>query len=228
MAARKPPDREHPYGHSGYEVLSAIVSSIIMAFIAASIATIAVSGLGKVHYVERQGILYSAVSTVMIVLSVLALRKAAEKYQSLALRAEVRHLNVDIVESVIVLCGIVFAVELNPIYDIFTAFIVLGLMVRGIIENVSESTSSITQRMPSHSLERSIIDIAKKDPRVIDCHKIRMREIGDRIFVDMHLKVRGSISVQEAHDIAHDLEEEIKRSLRNIQDIVIHIEPHQG
>jgi len=68
----------------------------------------------------------------------------------------------------------------------------------------------------------------QKDPRVIDCHKIRMRRIGDRIFVDMHLKVRGSISVQEAHDIAHDLEEEIKRSLRNIQDIVIHIEPHQG
>lgn len=225
LLSQRPPDKEHPYGHYGFEVLSAVITSLIMAFIAAIIATLAILRIGEAHIVYGIGIYFSAISTVFLVISIVLFYRVSKEHSSLALRAEIRHLMVDVVESLIVFLGVTFAVIANPVYDLIAALVVIGFMGKGIIENLLEVSESVTYKAPSEAPIRNIVKIAEDIPKVKRCYKVRVRKLGDALFLDLSIITESGISIEEAHEIAHKVENEIKRKLRNVKDVVVHIEP---
>lgn len=36
--------------------------------------------------------------------------------------------------------------------------------------------------------------------------------------------VESSLSIDKAHDVAHDVEDELKKTIPNIEDVVVHLE----
>jgi divalent metal cation (Fe/Co/Zn/Cd) transporter len=60
---------------------------------------------------------------------------------------------------------------------------------------------------------------------VRDCHKIRARGNQNNIFVDLHVLVEPSLSVEKGHVIASPVEYVLKNKISNIVDVVVHIEP---
>ena len=44
-------------------------------------------------------------------------------------------------------------------------------------------------------------------------------------YVDLHVGVDGSISVNEGHDIAHRVKAAIQQSDSRVADVLVHIEP---
>jgi len=222
--SRKPPDAEHPYGHYGFEVLSATLTSIVMAIVMSFIISTTISRLEH-HEVSYLSIYFSAISTAILISSVYLFHRISGKYGSLALRAETRHLAADILESVIVLTGVILAVSLSYLYDLITALIVAAFMVYGIALNLKEISESITYKLPSRTLQNTIESIVRSTPGIIECHAIRVRRLGDALFVDMHILVDPKLSIEDAHKLAHRVEDFIKSSIKNIKDIVIHIEP---
>ena len=131
----KPPDRDHPYGHYGFEILSVIITSIIMLFVAAIIVSTVFTK--SVSRVRSEGILYSLISTIILVAITFYTLLYSKKARSIALRAEARHLSIDLVESLLVLLGVVLAVYFNPLFDLITAALVASLMVAGALFNLS-------------------------------------------------------------------------------------------
>lgn len=228
MRSLKPPDREHPYGHYGYEVLSAIITSMVMICVVTAIVVSAIAGLKELHEVGDIGVLCSGVSTVMIAISALTLRRASTITRSIALRAEARHLIADVIESVIVFIGVSTAILFNPVLDIVAALLVAGFMVKGVIDNIAEASESILHRMPSGGVLNGIRSAALRVPGVMDCRSIRVRRLGRALLVDLHVAVDPALSIKEAHDLAHIVEERIKQSVSEVKDVVVHVEPHSG
>ncbi|MBN1493776.1 MAG: hypothetical protein JW938_06465, partial [Candidatus Omnitrophica bacterium] len=68
-------------------------------------------------------------------------------------------------------------------------------------------------------------DILKQARRVKHYHKLKMRYIGDQIFVEFHIEVDPDMSIYEGHEVARLLKQEIMGRDQKIYDVLIHIEP---
>jgi cation diffusion facilitator family transporter len=66
---------------------------------------------------------------------------------------------------------------------------------------------------------------ALRVPRVREIHNIVVLEIGDRTEVSLHLKLPGALSLDEAHEIASRVEQEILAALPEVDAVQTHLEP---
>ena len=56
-------------------------------------------------------------------------------------------------------------------------------------------------------------------------HRVSARKIGNHYMVNLDIEVDPDLSVKEAHDIARNVEKSIKSNLKNIYDVMVHVEP---
>jgi cation diffusion facilitator family transporter len=66
---------------------------------------------------------------------------------------------------------------------------------------------------------------ALRVPRVREIHNIAILEVENRVEVSLHLKLPGSLSLDEAHDIASQVEVAIQAELPNVDAVQTHLEP---
>jgi divalent metal cation (Fe/Co/Zn/Cd) transporter len=55
--------------------------------------------------------------------------------------------------------------------------------------------------------------------------KCFVRKSGYEYLVDMHIEVHPEMTVHRAHDIAHEVKDEIRRQVPSVRDVLVHIEP---
>jgi cation diffusion facilitator family transporter len=110
------------------------------------------------------------------------------------------------------------------ILDPALAFIVAALIVRigaGLIW--SSSTNLMDRSCPKE--EKKIIEVLlRHKPNFFDFHELKTRRHGNRVFSELHLTVLKSLSIEEAHNLADHLEEELKKEMPLIS-LTIHLEP---
>ncbi|MGH3092355.1 MAG: cation transporter dimerization domain-containing protein, partial [Gaiellaceae bacterium] len=66
---------------------------------------------------------------------------------------------------------------------------------------------------------------ALRVPRVREIHNIVVLEVGDITEVSLHLKLPGSLSLAEAHEVASEVEAEILSALPEVDSVQTHLEP---
>jgi len=222
--ARKPPDEEHPYGHMRIEALSFITSILIMTSILVALSTMLWSKVvveKLVHVVDVSAIWYAFVSFLILLLSFVVLRRAAT--ESISAKAEVRHILSDVGESSIVFFNIILAVKWTPLFDILATLLIIGLLSYGIIRNLVDLCYEVLD--VAANVREEVRKVALSVPGVRGCHAVRTRRVAGKIFVDLHIQVDGQVEVEEAHRIAHEVEEAILSNIPRVVDVVIHIEP---
>jgi divalent metal cation (Fe/Co/Zn/Cd) transporter len=57
-------------------------------------------------------------------------------------------------------------------------------------------------------------------------HKLRARHAGSKMLVEMHIWVDPELMLKDAHKIAHDVKKRLMRSISEIKDATIHVEPY--
>jgi divalent metal cation (Fe/Co/Zn/Cd) transporter len=45
--------------------------------------------------------------------------------------------------------------------------------------------------------------------------------------VDLHIVVRGEMSVREGHRLSHKVEDEVLRALPHVAEVLVHVEPEE-
>jgi cation diffusion facilitator family transporter len=66
---------------------------------------------------------------------------------------------------------------------------------------------------------------ALRDSRVREVHNIVVLELGDRTEVSLHLKLPGEYTLEEAHEVASAVEEQILEALPEVDAVQTHLEP---
>jgi cation diffusion facilitator family transporter len=64
--------------------------------------------------------------------------------------------------------------------------------------------------------------------RVREIHNVAVLHVGDRVEISLHVKLPGALSLDEAHRIATELEDAIRRELPEVSRVQTHIEPLAG
>jgi len=169
-------------------------------------------------------IAFSAVAN-LIVSTVVA--RGGRRTGSPALEGDAAHLRTDAVSSLVVLVALVLvqttgAQWIDPAAALLVAASILATGVRLLVRSgevlVDQSLPAAETRAITHAIE------ALGGDCVIGFHELRTRRSGAKRYVDVHLQFRRGTSLEEAHRLAHELQDTIAKALGGA-DVLVHLEP---
>ncbi len=226
--AARPADATLPYGYGKAEYFSAVVIGVFIAVAALLIFARAWQGfLAPVPLrADPIGLGVSAGATVLNALWAWYLIRTGTSERSPSLMADGRHLATDVVSTVGVLIGVLLVIvtgyhQLDAILAALVGIAILWSGWRLIRESVI-GLMDVAVEPATLKLIRETI--AANADGAIEAHDIRTRQAGRQIFIDFHLVVAGTMSVEEAHTICDRIEMKLRESVSSAQ-ITIHVEP---
>jgi len=229
--ASKPPDERHPFGHGKAENIAGVVISGLIFIAAAVIAYQAIARLitgGAVELVTIGIYVTAAAIAINLAVSWYALR-VARATDSLALEATARDLLADVFSSGAVLVGLILVrltgiVLLDPIVALLVAIII----ARTAYLTLKKSFGGLMDiKLPQAEEDEIVACLKEHSDLIASFHKIRTRKAGSQRYIDFHLVVSKHISVERAHQLCDELEQEIKNRLSDTS-VTIHVEPCDG
>lgn len=225
--ADRPPDKSHAYGHGKYENISGTIEALLIIVAAVYIAYEAIKKIIG-HETGQQpelGIIIMAISAVLNWLVSARLFKVAKETDSIALEADGHHLRLDVFTSLGVFVGllIVQVTGLWIVDQILALLVALWIGWVGVQISGKAVGPLLDQQLPLDEVER-IVTIIDSDKRVCGYHKLRTRKSGAHRQVDVHLLVPSDMSLADAHDLAEEIEDQIRSEFANTT-VVTHVEP---
>lgn len=145
-----------------------------------------------------------------------------KKYQSLALVADAKHSQADVLSSFGVLVGL-FLVKYFPLADAVVALIIGGYIIFETFVVGKEITESL--------LDVANKEIEERIKKICTSHKIEIadlktRKIGAYNFAELKIKLPLKLKVEEVGRITKNLEEKLLKNIPELKYIVISIEPY--
>lgn len=225
----RPADSNHPYGHGRAE---ALVTFAVVGFLLISATLIAYESIQNIateHETPEKFTLFVLAGIILI--KELSFRYTYQKgveSNSSAVKADAWHHRSDAITSLAAFIGISVAIFMGPGYeaaDDWAALFASFLIVYNAYKIFRPALGEILDEHLFPEMVDQIRIIALKVDGVIDTEKCHVRKTGLTFHVDLHLTVKGSITVIEGHDIAHKLKDRLMLEIPEIADVLIHVEP---
>jgi cation diffusion facilitator family transporter len=227
-SAARPPDAEHPYGHHKAEYLSAVVVGAMILVAAAAILREAYGAVLAPKPIDAPwiGLAVNTVATAINFVWSGVLIRQGRRHRSAALVADGKHLFVDVVTSLGVLVGVVLVVLTGiDVLDAAIAALVALHVLRSGWGVIRDSTSGLLdESAPAEELTRIREVISLNTGDAIETHDLRTRHAGRTTFIEFHLVVPGSMSVERSHEICDRLDAALQKALEGAV-VMIHVEP---
>jgi cation diffusion facilitator family transporter len=225
--ARKEPSERFPFGYQKAESLATLlVSSVILS------SGIAISYEAYKTIGSSAGIEYPALALLVALGSVLTSfylfkikREFGARLKSQALIAGSRQSLVDATASSIVFAGILGTYLHLPSAEVVAGIAVSLFILRIGISLLKESMLVLMDVRPDPSVMKTIEEIAYNFPEVKDIHRVRLRQVGYRIFGEMHIHLDKNVTLEKAHNISMLVEKTAKNKIDALEHIVIHFGP---
>jgi cation diffusion facilitator family transporter len=222
---KKPADREHPFGHGRAELIASLIIGVLLIVIAFDFVLQSINILHN-HEQTTFGTLAIVATTISIIAKELMAQFgfwAARQLKSNALRADAWHHRSDSLSSVIILIGIF----LNPYFWWIDG--ALGIAVAIFIaytayKILADAVNPLLGETPDPKLVQKIKTICdKRIEAETRPHHFHIHNYGNHIELTFHLKLAGTCSLDEAHSIASEIEEQINTEFGI--ETTIHMEP---
>ncbi|MBQ1682797.1 MAG: cation transporter [Bacteroidales bacterium] len=230
----RPQDSTHDYGHGKFETLATFFIGLALA--AAAIG-IVVNGAVKFaswlngEELAAPGTLALWAALISIVVKEILYRYTASKGRKLespAVVANAWHHRSDALSSIAAAVGIGGAILLGKRWTVLDplASIVVGAMLLKVAwELVKPSLGELTEKSLPEETEKEILDIICSDPAVSHPHNLRTRRIGNRIAIEVHVRMDGDMPLREAHNKASLIERKLRDRFGPQTHVTVHTEP---
>lgn len=230
----KPEDDDHRYGHGKYETLATAI--IGLALFAVGVGLL-VGGGTKVADVIN-GLVLPAPSIIALIaaaVSILAKEvlyrytvRVGKNLNSQAVVANAWHHRSDAFSSIGTLIGVggaIFLGEKWRILDPIAAIVVSGFIIKVSIDLIKPCIDELLERSLPAETEKQILDIITSFPEVSSPHHLRTRRIGNYIAIEVHIRMDGMITLEDAHTVATKVEKRLKEEFGPDTHVGIHMEP---
>jgi cation diffusion facilitator family transporter len=222
-----PPDDDHNYGHQRYENAVSLFLGVILLGVGLAMIWAAERKLEQPSLIApvHKAALFAAVSCLVIKeLLFRYLMSIAKRAESTLLMANAWHARSDAASSLVVAVGIAFNLLGFLTFDIIAAIIV-GIMILKMGWDFSyEAMHALTDKAVDKDAADNIRKTILETPGVINVHDLRTRKVGDSIIADVHIEVKGTLSVTEGHAIAVEARNRVMERHR-VLNLMTHIDP---
>lgn len=232
--SNKPQDKGHDYGHGKYETLATAIIGLLLLIVGFGILWNGATSIytflrgGKL---EEPGMVALVAAVVSIVLKEILYRYTVakgKKLNSQAVVANAWHHRSDVLSSVGTAVGIGGAIllgehwrVLDPIAAVIVSFFIMKVAVQLLIPCVDE----LLEKSLPDEVEKEIEQALLSFPGVSEPHHLRTRRIGSYCAIEVHVRMDGQITLEEAHNTATAIEHKLKEMFGEGTLINIHVEP---
>jgi len=227
-SAEKPADECHPFGHGKYETVATIIQAFVITLSGAGIIFESVRRLiqGSTLQKLEGGIIVLLASTLASVAISRYLSRIARETDSSALAADSLHFSMDIYTNLALAIGLVLVQFINihwldPALSLLVGLYILVEALRLMRHGMQDVLDA---ELPSDIRDDVRLVIESHRKNLVDYRNLRTRRAGSQKFMDLEMIVCREMSVEEAHNIADVIEEQIKEAILGA-DVTIHIEP---
>lgn len=225
--ASKPVDEDHPYGHRKFETLTGLFIGAMLLFIGGKIIF---SAIQRFVNPVIPNITLESLITMVITLGINIFVAKYEfgqgkKLKSSILISDSLHTKSDIYVSIgVIITLICVKLGLPPIIDPIASLIVSGFILYASYEIFKATCDVLVDKAVVDT--KRVKELTMEFEDVKDVHKIRSRGCQNDIYIDMHLLLEPSISVEKSHVLIHNIENKIQKDMDGNIQVIAHIEPY--
>ena len=232
--AGKPEDKGHDYGHGKYETLATAIIGLLLLCVGFGIFW---NGASSIYTFLRGGQLESPGVVALVAALVSIVSKEilyqytviqGKKLNSQAVIANAWHHRSDALSSIGTAIGIGGAIllgdhwrVLDPVAAVVVSFFIMKVSVRLLIPCVDE----LLEKSLPEDVEKEIEQTVLSFPGVSQPHHLRTRRIGNYYAIELHVRMDGKITLDEAHSTATAIENKLKEMFGKGTHVGIHVEP---
>lgn len=221
--SRKPADDEHPFGHGRVEHITSIIIGVLLAIIAFDFILQSALKFGT-----REATVYGTLAWVATIVSIVVKEGmaqyaffAARITRSSILSADGWHHRTDALSSLLILAGLLVG-KYFWWTDAVLSLLVALMIAYASFDILRKEIRSLMGEKPSEELLSSIMQTAQGTSEIpLHIHHIHIHSYGDHTELSCHIKLPGSMSLTQAHEICTTVE----RSLLNHHQIIATIHP---
>jgi len=233
-AAAKPADDEHRYGHGKIETMLCAGIGIFLFVVAGAIFF---EGALKIFHVmqgellARPGWFACMAALISVISKEWMYRKTVRVGRETghqALIANAWHHRSDAFSSLGVMLGIFGAIVFGErwhILDPVAAVVVSVFIVKAAFSIVGESFNELMDAALDTQQEQEILELVSSIDGASQAHKLRTRRVGQGVAIELHICVRPDLNIKEAHDIATQVEDVLKKHFGRTTFVSVHVEP---
>ncbi|MDE7132279.1 MAG: cation diffusion facilitator family transporter [Lachnospiraceae bacterium] len=226
----KASDKDHPYGHERMECVAAIVLATILAATGLGIGYSAVGKIAGGDYAQLAvpGMLALAAALLSIIVKegmYQYTRIYAKRIDSGALMADAWHHRSDALSSVGALIGIAGARMGFPILDPVASVVICFFIEKAAYDIFMDAVDKMVDKACDDEVEMALIECALAQSGVLGVDLLQTRVFGNKIYVDIEIRVNGEMKLREAHGIAEQVHDAIEQNFPKVKHIMVHENP---
>lgn len=229
--AAQPATERFPYGYGKAEPLAALAVATALLGAAVGITIQSIREILTPHHMPAPftlAVIVGVILTKEVMFRVLF--RTGQSIGSTAMQTDAWHHRSDSLTSVAAFIGISFALYMGEGYesaDDWAALFAACVIAFNGVRLFRSALREVLDVSPPDRLLTRIREISRNVAGVLDVEKCRVRRSGLVLFIDLHVIVRGNLSVREGHAISHCVKNALLGSNLGIQDVTIHIEPDE-
>ncbi|GHT73054.1 cation transporter [Bacteroidia bacterium] len=225
----RPPNSKYAYGQVKAENMASTILSFVILFMGIQMFITAIKKLIHPEIAEmptKIAIWVTVISIAGKLLLALYQFQQGKRVDSSMLKANAINMRNDVIISLGVLLGLGFTFFLNmPVLDSVVALLISVYIIYSAVGIFKDANLILMDGMSDTSVYQRIIQAVESVPGATNPHRIRSSHVGNMYNIVLDVEADGNISLKEAHEIAHEVEDKIKHSVENVYDIVVHVEP---
>ena len=227
--AAKPADDDHNFGHTSAEDLAALGQSLFILISASVIAVAAVLRLldDDVTLPEKESSgMAVALFAIVVTLGLVAWqRRVARITGNKVVKADSLHYLGDLIPNIGAIIALFASSRFGLGYvDSVVALGAAAMLTVGAVRIGKTAWDALMDRQADPDMIAAIEAIARDFPGLHGYHDLKTRVAGSRVFVNIHIELDGSQTLNEAHEIGAALRRTVIAAYPRA-DVLIHKDP---
>lgn len=232
--SNKPQDKDHDYGHGKYETLATAIIGIALLAVGAGICwngLLSVKAVWEGQDLDAPGWLAFVAAVGSIIIKEMLYRytvAVGRRTGSAAVIANAWHHRSDALSSIGTAVGIGGAIMMGPdwrVLDPIAAVAVSFFIMKVAVSLLRPCIGELTERSLPEDVENQITRMAGEIEGVSGVHNLRTRRIGNHYAIEMHVRMDGHLTLNEAHAKATAIEQRLRGEYGPQTHVGIHVEP---
>ena len=223
----EPPDDDHRFGHGKAEPIAGLLQSSVILGSAVFLVFESISRLLKPIQIENSmiGIWVSLFAILITFALVLYQRHVVRETGSVVIEADSLHYTGDLLMNAAVIAALYISsmVEYNWADGVFGIAIAIYIAVTA-VNIFKTSIDMLMDKEFSKEDREKIFNLVLGNEDVKGMHDLKTRRSGLLSFIQMHVELEPTLSLQEAHAIADEVEATVGEVFPNTE-ILIHTDP---
>jgi len=225
----RPPNIKFSYGYEKADTVATKVLSMLIFLAGSQLAISAISRLIKNEASAIPAMIAVYVTAFSIlgkILLSLYLKSIGKKQKSNTLVTMGIHMRNDMLISSTVLLGLLATIYFKiAILDKIIALAISVFIMYEAITIFLRSNTELMDGIDDPDFYNNLFETIKKVDGAHNPHRARARKIGAHYMINLDIEVDPKMTVDEAHDIARAVEDNIKKDILNVYDVMVHVEP---